>query len=306
MQNKILRQVNIADSGITFLFATMLNLIAQAVMGMVLLSVAGDNQSAFDTAQVVSMLVIPTFVSFVILTNYKSGISAGNFLAKWQTVVLAIVLGVVSIFGFAVFSGGFDTLLRALGYDSSSYITLNPLTTILFLLATAVFAPVVEEVVFRGFILGGLKSKFNSFLAVVLSAIAFSLMHFSPAQTAYQFCLGVALGFLAVNSNSVLPCIIAHSASNLTAFVVSAFGLNLSAVAVSSPWAIVIFSLLGIVEIVGLVFLFKTVKKIEGEKVVVAYKDETAQTKNTMATATISFTFATLVCVLMWAISFFS
>ncbi|MEA2972800.1 MAG: hypothetical protein QOG82_1258 [Actinomycetota bacterium] len=58
-----------------------------------------------------------------------------------------------------------------------------------------VAAPLVEELVFRGFMAESYRSH-GSRLAIILSAAAFSLAHLSPAQLRYYLLMGVALGIV--------------------------------------------------------------------------------------------------------------
>jgi membrane protease YdiL (CAAX protease family) len=62
-------------------------------------------------------------------------------------------------------------------------------------LVIVVVAPVVEELVFRGFMAESYRPQ-GSRLAIILSAGAFSLAHLSPAQLRYYLAIGVALGFV--------------------------------------------------------------------------------------------------------------
>jgi len=60
-------------------------------------------------------------------------------------------------------------------------------------LVIVVAAPLVEELVFRGFMAESYR-RHGSRLAIILSAGAFSLAHLSPAQLRYYLLMGVALG----------------------------------------------------------------------------------------------------------------
>ena len=42
----------------------------------------------------------------------------------------------------------------------------------------------------------------------------FSLFHQNPAQTAYQFCCGVAFALVAIRAGSILPTIVSHFLNN--------------------------------------------------------------------------------------------
>jgi membrane protease YdiL (CAAX protease family) len=79
-------------------------------------------------------------------------------------------------------------------------------------------APIGEEIVFRGLLLQGLLRRGVSVLpAVVASAAIFSLCHVNLIGLPALFELGVVFGLLYVRTRSVLPGMVAHLGSNLTA-----------------------------------------------------------------------------------------
>ena len=75
----------------------------------------------------------------------------------------------------------------------------------------------MEELVFRGFLMRGLKD-FGLVAAVLLCGGLFSLYHQNPVQTIYQFCCGVAFAVVAFRAGSILPTVLAHFINN--AFIV--------------------------------------------------------------------------------------
>lgn len=81
--------------------------------------------------------------------------------------------------------------------------------------------PIVEEVLFRGFLQNWLKQGMGRAKAVVLTAAIFSLFHFSMSQGVYNvellislFTLGCFLGFLYERQQSLWPAIGLHSTFN--------------------------------------------------------------------------------------------
>ncbi len=78
----------------------------------------------------------------------------------------------------------------------------------------AVVAPVVEELIFRGIILQGLRRNYNAFVAVFMSALLFSLFHLNPWQMPATFILGLLLGWIMVRANNIILSILGHSINN--------------------------------------------------------------------------------------------
>lgn len=79
----------------------------------------------------------------------------------------------------------------------------------------AIVAPVVEELIFRGLIFQGFRRNYNNFVAVIMSAILFSLFHLNPWQMPATFVLGILLGWLMIRTQNLILAILAHSLNNL-------------------------------------------------------------------------------------------
>lgn len=84
-----------------------------------------------------------------------------------------------------------------------------------------IFAPIVEEMVFRGAILRTLLSSFsNHWYAIVVSALIFTVVHINPAQMPHAFLIGLLLGWIYYRTGSILPGILLHWVNNTAAFAV--------------------------------------------------------------------------------------
>jgi len=91
----------------------------------------------------------------------------------------------------------------------------------------ALIPAIFEEIVFRGIILFQLRSKYSDRMAILLSSVLFSLYHFSvilsrPIDAVIggvimSFFYGLAWGSLVLQTNSILPSMIAH-------YIIDTFG----------------------------------------------------------------------------------
>jgi membrane protease YdiL (CAAX protease family)/ferredoxin len=97
---------------------------------------------------------------------------------------------------------------------------------VLALLMVVVVGPVVEEAVFRAALLEGLAARFGSWPGIVLQALLFAAFHRSLWLLFPTFVLGVALGWLAHERESLWPPIALHALYNAitvaAAFLVTA------------------------------------------------------------------------------------
>ena len=97
-----------------------------------------------------------------------------------------------------------------------------------FFLVGVVFAPIVEEIFFRGFLFQGFRQKYGWIVAILLSSFIFAAAHLDPVSFIPTFVLGSVLAYMYHRSNSVWPGIILH-------FLVNAFGLCAAYAATQLP-----------------------------------------------------------------------
>lgn len=86
----------------------------------------------------------------------------------------------------------------------------------------SVLPAILEEILFRGFILQSLR-RFGDMFAVIISALVFALVHGNFAQLPNAFIMGVTIAFLAVKTGSLIPGMILHFINNFGATVLDVF-----------------------------------------------------------------------------------
>jgi membrane protease YdiL (CAAX protease family) len=87
-----------------------------------------------------------------------------------------------------------------------------------FFIVGAVFAPLVEEIFFRGFLFQGFRARYGWVTGILLSAAIFAVAHLDPVVLIPTFILGCLLAYVFHRSNSIWPGVILH-------FLVNSFGL---------------------------------------------------------------------------------
>jgi len=82
------------------------------------------------------------------------------------------------------------------------------------LAGVAMAAPIIEELVFRGLLLGGLLLRHRARTAIWLSTALFVLVHLPPWQVPASLACGFAFGWIAARSRTLVLTILAHSLNN--------------------------------------------------------------------------------------------
>lgn len=86
---------------------------------------------------------------------------------------------------------------------------------VVLVLLLVVGAPVVEELFFRGLLLGALLRRFGRpGLAVAVAAVVFGVTHYDVAALLGLAAFGVVLGLLVVRTRRLGPAVVAHAAFN--------------------------------------------------------------------------------------------
>lgn len=97
-------------------------------------------------------------------------------------------------------------------------------------LSTVIFAPIVEEIIFRGVLYQNLRSKTKFYLPMAISILIFGSMHliagFNEGKGLFEFVYLIQYGAMAFfmissmeSTNSIIGAIIVHLFNNLLAFI---------------------------------------------------------------------------------------
>lgn len=94
-------------------------------------------------------------------------------------------------------------------------------TVVLFIIGAVIFAPIVEELLFRGVLLRALLRRFGPAAAVLGSGVIFALVHYIGDPNTLPFLpalagLGVVLAIVALRSGDLSTSIFIHAGFNLT------------------------------------------------------------------------------------------
>lgn len=102
----------------------------------------------------------------------------------------------------------------------------TPLSKVLAILSIVVFAPIIEEFIFRGVLMSWLYRRFSLRISIMISSLAFAFFHFSSVHSlsnitliASLFTLACYLGFLYERQRSLFAPITLHVTFNLISVI---------------------------------------------------------------------------------------
>jgi len=129
------------------------------------------------------------------------------------------------------------------------------LTLLMDMVVFAVVPAVMEECLLRGMVLQAMRPLGNG-ISVLLSAIAFGLMHGSADQIPYAFLLGLVLGGVFVYTDDLRLTVLIHALANMLALI-SGFLSQFSSSQAATVWQIILLLLVMALGILSLLWLLR-------------------------------------------------
>ncbi|MCR5675653.1 MAG: CPBP family intramembrane metalloprotease [Lachnospiraceae bacterium] len=125
--------------------------------------------------------------------------------------------------GMALFLSAILTLLPRFGpvkgYVTHVGLAYQQWDVFLSMAASVLFTPLVEEIIFRGYMLNRLLQKWRELTAILVTTFVFALMHGSILWFAYAFCMGYLLAKLSIREDNIFYGIFMHAGFNLPSTV---------------------------------------------------------------------------------------
>jgi membrane protease YdiL (CAAX protease family) len=168
------------------------------------------------------ILAAPSMIYFIVWRMKKRGLDIKNELGIYSFNKHAFFKSVIFLGLFLVLEEIYMQVLQIEIQESFlKFILSKPI--VLGIIATIIIAPVLEEFIFRGFLLSQLKNKFGNWWAIILSSLAWTSVHFQYELKilAAIFLFGLLLGFYRLKYNSLFLVIILHAINNIIGFLVA-------------------------------------------------------------------------------------
>lgn len=173
---------------------------------------------------------MPAAIAVLALAVRRRGCDFADYLAlraptRSDLVLGFVILAVLLPLGdFASWLSGRDIVPA---YFVEAYRTARATNTVVvFLLAVIVAAPLMEELLFRGFLLPGYAaSRIGPIGAVALTSVAWAVMHvqYEVFYVVQIVILGCVFGWLRLRSNSTILTLILHGTVNAVAITQTAY-----------------------------------------------------------------------------------
>jgi len=137
-----------------------------------------------------------------------------------------------------------------------------------------VLAPIIEEIVYRGFVLK-LISPYGKTVSIIISAFIFGFMHGNLSQFVTAFATGIVFSAVAVKTGSILPTIVMHMMNNVINFIAIVgedYSLDICITVYSVLFTCIL--LVGVME----VFLFRNVIRSKPQETTLLSTKESTKT----------------------------
>lgn len=209
------------------LFNVVLKIIAMLILGAVgggFSTYAEMKQSAAkvleneDISTVISCFIpiisetVSIFIGIKLLKlDLEKLFNRNGFTGKELARDCSVCLGLQTVAAIIAFAVG--CILKLFGLESATAdLTAqnnSAWSLLLMYFYACLLGPLLEELLYRGVILQGMK-KYNERFAIILSALIFGLMHQNYQQFILAFLLGLVLAAVDLRSGSIVPSIVMH------------------------------------------------------------------------------------------------
>ena len=307
---------DVNDAGKTLLWCLILPQVLYLVIQIILMAFANGRELE-EMMQITPIAIFMTMIAqigfalvFWRTTKHTSPIPAAKITVKgfgWQNALVCVLIGIVGLFAFNPIANVFAEGLEAIGFKLSEgflFDISNPFMLILSLVLLAAVPAVVEELVFRGVILQGLR-KYGTTKAILITSALFALIHLSAQQLVFPFIFSIVLCYIVIKTNSILASMIVHFVSNAISVVFMYFNIS---IAIALPmWAYVLIAIASVAAGLAVIWLLtkllkNTEKPRSAEEVLEAV--DNAQKMQTYNSNTYDLKLGITIGVILWAINF--
>ena len=175
------------------------------------------------TIQNIAFLV-PLYI--LVMRKYGVGLSALGFrkmpvkeAITWTLKAISLVFLINAVLAFVILPNtndlpGFSPQAPFLPLFGDGALNLG-----IAVLVLVIIAPIVEELIFRGFLLQTFLARFSATASSLITATLFAALHFEFQSIGIMLILALILNWLFIRTRSLVPCIAFHIFNNGVAFL---------------------------------------------------------------------------------------
>lgn len=203
---------------------------SQYIVGLAMIGILG--RESFSSPAVVSVysfiyylisLILIIFVPLAFVKKWRTDREELGLmeLPTWTDIGLAPVGFIVATLlavGLTSFFSIFPWFNASEVQETGFSIYMSGQERIFAFLSLVVLAPIVEEIVFRGFLYGKLRAKLSMPLSILITSLLFAILHFQWNVGVNVFALSVVLCVLREITGTVYAGILTHMVKNGVAF----------------------------------------------------------------------------------------
>jgi uncharacterized protein len=220
---------------LTALLGALMALVATVVMGpsaflTTLDGALGDSESIAAVRALFLLLLafhIAIALAIVIAARWQ-GKSQWRDLIGWRAFRLGDKLVWVIMLAALVYSASADSLIGHFFPHPPAQLSIpsDRVTEIALLALAVIFAPIAEELLFRGWIYTSLRFRWGLWPALLTTSALFACAHYEGTHlyALAVFPIGLALGLIRERTGSIKASIGYHAFNNLAAFCLAALG----------------------------------------------------------------------------------
>lgn len=133
-------------------------------------------------------------------------------------------------------------------------------------LTLIVFAPLFEEVICRGVVLGSVRAKYGVMAAWLSSSLFFAVLHLQPLLVVNALIIGLILGFIYIATGSLWASVVLHAVNNAVAYAMMVSGRGetmLIDLVGSRTWYVVIYIAAAAVAVVSARMVWRTLAQLK-------------------------------------------
>ena len=133
--------------------------------------------------------------------------------------VLGLIFGISAAFAISAFLSLLPSIGPVAAYEESVSRVYARWSVLLGMLFTTFFTPLVEEVIFRGYMLNRVLPHWGEKRSLFVVSFIFALMHGTSIWILYAFFMGWAIGKVSIDEDNIFYSVMMHVGFNLPAAV---------------------------------------------------------------------------------------